>query len=74
MSKKHKKVCRTLNCFERFLVFISPISGCVSIFAFASMIDIPVGITGSAVESKIYAIKAGIKKYKSIIKKKEKKL
>ena len=26
MSKKHKKVCRYLNCFEYFLVFISAIS------------------------------------------------
>ena len=35
---------------------------------------IPVGITSSAIGSKIFVIAAGIKKYKSIIKKKKKKL
>ena len=43
------------------------------ISAFASLVGIPVGITSSAVELKICVITAGIKKYKSIIKKKEKK-
>ena len=42
---------------------------CVSIFAFASLVCVPVGITSSAVGLKICAINAGIKKYKSIIKK-----
>ena len=37
------------------------------------MIGIPIGITSSAKELKICAITAGIKKYKSIIKKKKKK-
>ena len=37
------------------------------------MIGIPVGITSSAIELKILAITAGIKKYKSILKKKKKK-
>ena len=37
------------------------------------MIVIPVGITSSAIGLKISAIIAGIKKYKSIIKKKKKK-
>ena len=44
----------------------STITGCVSISAFASLIDIAIGITSSA-------IAAGIKKHKSIIKKKKNK-
>ena len=47
-------------------------SGCVSISAFASLVGIPIGITSSAIGLKICAITAGIKKYKSIIKKKKK--
>ena len=43
-------------------------------FAFASLDAIPVGITSSAVGIKICAITAGMEKYKSIIKKKKKKL
>ena len=37
------------------------------------MIGIPIGIKTFLIELKIYAITAGIKKYKSIIKKKKKK-
>ena len=37
------------------------------------MLGIPIGITSSAIGLKICAIAAGIKKYKSIIKKKKKK-
>ena len=37
------------------------------------MIGFPIGTTISAIDLRIYAITAGIKKYKSIIKKKEKK-
>ena len=48
-------------------------TGCVSISAFASLVGIPIGITSSAIGLKICAITAGIKKYKSIIKKKKKK-
>ena len=41
--------------------------------AFAYLIGIPIGITSSAIGFKISAITAGIEKYNSIIKKKEKK-
>ena len=41
--------------------------------AFASLVCVPVGIVSSAIGIKICAITAGIKKYKSIIKKKKKK-
>ena len=43
------------------------------ISAFASLAGILIGITSSAIGLKICAIAAGIKKYKSIIKKKKKK-
>ena len=69
MSKKHKKVCTTLNYIEHFLILGSTITGCVSISAFASSVGIPVGITGSAIGLKSWAITAAIK----ILKKKKKK-
>ena len=72
MSRKHKKVCTTLNYTEHFLILGSTITGCVSISAFASLVGIPIGITSSAIGLKICAITAGIKTYKSIIKKKKK--
>ena len=73
MSKKHKNVGTTLNYIEHFLILASTITGCVYISAFASLIGIPRGITSSAIGLKICAIASGIKKYKSIIKKKKKK-
>ena len=72
MSKKHKKR-RVLNYIDHLLIVVSTITGCVSISALASLVDIPVGIASSAIELKICAIAAGIQKYKSIIKKKKKK-
>ena len=72
MSRKHKKVCTTLNNFERFFILASTITGCISISAFPSLLGIPIGITNFAIGLKICAITAGIKKFKSIIKKKKK--
>ena len=45
-------------------------TSCVSISAFASLVGVLVVVTSSTVGIKICAITAGIKKYKSIIKKK----
>ena len=73
MSKNHKKICTTLNCFEHLLILASTIPGCISFSAFTSLIGIPIGITSSVIRLKICAITAGIKKYTSIIKKKKKK-
>ena len=73
MSKKHKKVCTTLNYIEHFLILASAIAGCISISAFVSLLGIPIGITNSAIGLKICPITLGIKKFKSIIKKKKKK-
>ena len=67
MSRKHKRVCTTLNYIEHFLILASIISGCISISAFASLLGIPVRIMSSAIGLKICAIAAGIKRYKSII-------
>ena len=69
MSKKHKKVCTTLHYIEHFLTT----TGFISISAFASFFGIPIGIMSSATGLTICAITAGIKKYKSIIKKKKNK-
>ena len=73
MSKKHKKRCRVLNYIDHLLIVISTITGCVSISAFASLFGIPIRIKSWAIELKICAISAGIKKFKSIIRKKIKK-
>ena len=69
MSKKHKKLCRVLNYTEHLLIVISTITGCVYISAFASLVRISVGITSSAIRVKVCVITAGIKKYKSVDKK-----
>ena len=73
MSRKNKNVGRFLNYFEYFLIFVSAVSGCASISAFASLVGFPLGITSSVAELKIWALTAGIKKYKVTIKKKKKK-
>ena len=67
MSKKYKKVYMALNYIEQLLVLASAVSRCVSISAFTSLVDIPVGIVSSAVVLKIGAITTGIKKHKLII-------
>ena len=46
---------------------------CISISDFASLIGIPIKIRSSAIGLKICAIAAGIKTFKSIIKKKKRK-
>ena len=71
MSDNYKKVCRGLNYFEYFPIFVSAVSGCVSISTFPSLVGVPVGITSFAVGLKICAIVAGIK-HKLIINEKKK--
>ena len=71
MIRKHKKNCRVLNYTDHSLITVnSTITECVSISDFASVVGIPTGITGSVIGLKTCAITAGIKKHKSIIKKK----
>ena len=72
MSKKHKKNYAVWNYVEHQLILLFLVSGCVSISVFA-LAGIHIVITISAIELKIWVITAGIKKYKSIIKKEKKK-
>ena len=67
ISEKYKKVCRALNYFQNFLIFVSTVSDFVLISAFASLVGVPAGITSSAVRLRIGAITSAIKKYNSII-------
>ena len=53
MSEKHKKDCATLNYNEHFLILASTITECISVFAFATLVVIPLGITSSAIGLKI---------------------
>ena len=73
MSEMYKKTYKYLNYVEHLLILVSTITGSVSVSSFASLVCVFVGITSSAVGIKIYALTVGIKKHKSIIKKKKKK-
>ena len=73
MSKKHEKVYIVLNYIEHLLVLTSTVSGWVFISNFACLVGFPIVIPNSSIGLKIYVIPTGIKKYKSIIKKKKKK-
>ena len=73
MSRKYKKVCTSLSYIEHIFILASIITGYISISAFTSLIGTSIGITSSETVLKICAITAGIKQYKSIIKKKKKK-
>ena len=70
MSEKYKKACKYLNCVGHLLILVSTVI-LVSISVFASLVYVLVGITSSAVGIKICAITAGIKTYRSVIKKKK---
>ena len=54
------------------LILATTIAGGVSISEFSSLVYVPAGITSSTVGINIFAITAGIKNYKTIIKKKNK--
>ena len=62
-----------MNYIDNFPILISTVTGCVSISAFASLVGIPIEIRikSFAIGLKICVITAGIKRYKSIIKKKK---
>ena len=55
------------------LILASVVTGCVSNSAFALLVAITLDITRSAVGIDIFAITARIKKYKSVVKKNNKK-
>ena len=62
MSKKQKKKklakCGVLNYIDNSLIAIYAITGCVSIFPFASLVGMPVGITSFAIGLKVCVISA----------------
>ena len=62
MSRKYKKVGTTLNYIEHSLILASTFTGFISFSSFASLINIPIGITNSATGLKPYATAVGIKK------------
>ena len=74
MIKKHKNVCRVLNCTDYLLIVTSAITGCFSISVFTSLVGILIGITSSAIQFKIGAMTVKTKKHKLIIKEEKKKL
>ena len=69
----YKKTCKHLNYVEHLLILASTIAGCISVSAFASLVCVPIGISSFVLGLSIFAIIAGIKKYKSITKKKKEK-
>ena len=73
MNKKHKKGCRVLSFIDHLLIVFSTITGCVSISIFAYLVGIPIGTASYAIGLTTCVITAGIKKCRSIIKKKKKK-
>ena len=61
--KKYQKKCK----YYTEVMLILPVTCCVSISVFASLVAIAVGIpAGSAVRIKICAVTAGIKKYNQL--------
>ena len=60
MNKKYKRVCRALHYFEHFFIFIAAVIGCVSVFTFASLVQIPISLMAFTAGLKICAITAEI--------------
>ena len=73
MSRKHKKVCRTLNYIKHFLIIVSAVTGYISISTFASLLGTPIATTLPVIQLHICTITARIENYKSIINKKKEK-
>ena len=73
-SKKHKKTCILLSYIEHLIILALAVTGCASIYAFASLFGIPIGITSSTVGLKICAITARIKSKIKLKKKKHNKI
>ena len=71
MSRKYKKLCTTLNYIEIFYFQLLQLLDVFKFSASAYLLGISIGVTSSAIGLNIFAIAAGIKKYKSLIKKKK---
>ena len=63
-SQKDLCNCATLHYIEDLLILASVVTGCVSISTFASLVGVPVAITGSSV-----GLTLEVKKYQKNIKK-----
>ena len=61
-----------INYVENLLTLDYAVSGCVSISAFASLVDSSIRITRCAVRLKVCAVTSGIKKQNSITETKSK--
>ena len=60
MRNKNKKVCVTLNYIENFLTLIFAFTGCISVVAFASLVDIPTEIMSSTIRLNICGKKKSV--------------
>ena len=60
-----------LNYIEHLFIFGLVVVGCVPYASFTSLVRIPIGNASSAVELKACVVTEGIKKYKSLIKKRK---
>ena len=69
-----KKDCKTSNYIEHLLNLYTVITGCVFISDFASLVSIPKGLQNYCAVGLNSLTTAGIKKYKSAINKKKKKM
>ena len=65
-------VCLELNMWIQLNLALT-VTGCVSTSVFAPLVCVPAGIASSTVGINVSAIIPGIKRYKSVIKKKKKK-
>ena len=59
--------------WQHFPILPFAAAGCISVSDFAAFLGIPIGITTSAIGLKMCVTTAGIKKYRSIIKKRKRK-
>ena len=59
--------------WQHFPILAFAAAGCISVSDFAAFLGIPIGITTSAIGLKMCVTTAGIKKYRSIIKKRKRK-
>ena len=59
--------------WQHFPILAFAVAGCISVSDFASFLGIPIRITTSATGLKMCVTTAGIKKYRSIIKKRKRK-
>ena len=56
MSRKHGKICATLNYIEYLIILASTVTRCASISIFLFLVSIPVGIVSFALGLKNYVI------------------